>query len=146
MEHTSAVCGPIKVVIYWESKFRKVGRALDSWFGDRSTGEARSCIEFVVSPAMFDEVSRVDAPQSSIRTWAWDAVPVSSVGGYQLWICKPRITTKKWIARFLPEGFMRFANSSRVEIMTKNFCKFMIVNGWSDMNKGDDTVNSNALS
>jgi len=110
MERININFGPVRVTFSYEQKFIEVGHALKNWLGESRIEQAQFHIEFLVSPSVFENVMNTGFTQPIIRTWAWDAVLVSSNEGLQVWVCNPRMTPKKYLARALPKWLFRFFN------------------------------------
>jgi len=110
MEHINVDFGPMNVIFSWEEKFREVGYALKSWFGDYSSGRVQSHMGFLISPSIFKNVIRTDSTQRIVQIWSWDAVLVTPSEGLQLWVCNPRMTLRKYLAKAIPKWLFRFLN------------------------------------
>ncbi|GEM90767.1 hypothetical protein [Oceanithermus desulfurans] len=117
-KHFTIDMGPLTLTFYWEGRYTEVGHALEKWLGIKSASEISEAakekkkphLKFVISASLYNDMLITSSSRESIRTWAWEATPVNSDSLEYIYICRPRTTYKKIIAKTMPQYIVRFAN------------------------------------
>lgn len=123
--------GPIRCMFAWDEKFREIGSALKKWLRETDRDMNHLHMAFLISQSLFEEITEKGEPSFIYRTWAWEAILISSNENLRIWVCKPCMPMKKWVAKMLPTFLMRFLNSlgaSYWELQAGYFLYHFIIN------------------